>query len=119
MVSNGVALDQNDVVGAVSAVHGRARGGYAVIAHISSVGMCASRDPHGIRPLCLGRRDAGQGVEWMAASESVALTGCGFTLVRDVAPGEAIVLTEDGAQPVSRQCAEAGMVQTPCMFEYV
>ncbi|MDN5842864.1 MAG: amidophosphoribosyltransferase [Alcaligenaceae bacterium] len=117
--SNGVTLDPNAVFEAVSAVHRRARGGYAVVAHISSFGMVAFRDPHGIRPLCLGRRDAGQGVEWMVASESVALTGCGFTLVRDIAPGEAIVLTEDGAQPVSRQCSGEGMVQTPCMFEYV
>src|SRR5690606_6002522 len=88
--SNGVTLDEHAAFAAVAAVHRRARGGYAVIAHISSFGMVAFRDPHGIRPLCLGKRETENGVEWMLASESVALTGCGFALVRDIAPGEAV-----------------------------
>lgn len=116
--ANGVTLDQHAAFTAVAAVHRRARGGYAVIAHISSFGVVAFRDPHGIRPLCLGRRDTDGGAEWMLASESVALTGCGFTLVRDIAPGEAVVITEDGTL-CSQQCAEPGTAHTPCVFEYV
>jgi amidophosphoribosyltransferase len=54
----------------------------------------------------------------MLASESVALTGTGFSLVRDVAPGEAIVITEAG-EVCQAPCAEPGLVQTPCTFEYV
>lgn len=116
--SNGVTLDEHAAFTAVAAVHRRARGGYAVIAHISSFGMVAFRDPHGIRPLCLGKRETENGVEWMLASESVALTGCGFALVRDIAPGEAVVITEDGTLR-SQQCAEPGAEHTPCVFEYV
>ncbi|MFT0531833.1 amidophosphoribosyltransferase [Castellaniella hirudinis] len=116
--SDGVTLDAHAVFQAVRAVHRRAKGAYAVIARISSFGMVAFRDPHGIRPLCLGRHDTEAGVEWMLASESVALTGSGFNLVRDVAPGEALVITEDG-ELSHELCVEPGQVQTPCVFEYV
>ena len=115
--SGGGGLDEEAIFAAVAAVHRRARGAYAVIAQIASYGMVAFRDPHGIRPLCLGRLDSEQGTEWMVASESVALTGCGYTLVRDVAPGEAIFITPDG-ELLSRQCAER-ISLTPCLFEYV
>lgn len=116
--ANGGTLDAGAVFQAVRAVHHRAKGAYAVIADISSFGLVGFRDPHGIRPLCLGRRDTEAGVEWMLASESVALTGNGFSLVRDVAPGEAIVITE-GGELSQAFCAEPGLAQTPCTFEYV
>ncbi|GAA0227257.1 amidophosphoribosyltransferase [Castellaniella daejeonensis] len=116
--SNGVTLDAHAVFQAVRAVHRRAKGAYAVIADISSFGLVAFRDPHGIRPLCLGRHDTESGPEWMLASESVALTGSGFTLVRDIAPGEAVVITEDG-ELSTEACAEPGQAWTPCIFEYV
>jgi amidophosphoribosyltransferase len=116
--SDGGTLDPQAVFQAVRAVHRRAKGGYAVIADISSFGLVGFRDPHGIRPLCIGRRETESGVEWMLASESVALTGNGFALVRDVAPGEAVVITEDGAL-TQAPCADPGLAQTPCVFEYV
>lgn len=116
--SNGVTLDENAVFEAVAAVHRRARGAYAVIANISGFGMVAFRDPHGIRPLCLGKHETDKGVEWMLASESVALTGSGFSLERDVLPGETIVITTDG-KLVSQLCTESVQIHTPCVFEYV
>ncbi|HCN71789.1 MAG TPA: amidophosphoribosyltransferase [Pusillimonas sp.] len=115
--STGVSLDESAVFEAVAAVHRRTRGAYAVIAQIASFGLVAFRDPFGVRPLCLGTQETDQGVEWMVASESVALTGCGFTFVRDVQPGEAIIIDEDGNLS-SRQCAESPSL-TPCLFEYV
>ncbi|MEO9121596.1 MAG: amidophosphoribosyltransferase, partial [Burkholderiaceae bacterium] len=115
--ASGVSLDENAIFSAVSAVHRRAKGAYAVIAEIASCGLVAFRDPFGIRPLCLGSLETESGTQWMVASESVALTGCGFTFIRDVAPGEAIVIDFDG-KLTSRQCAEKPVL-TPCVFEYV
>jgi len=110
-------LTDDVVFEAVKSVHQRAKGAYAVIAQIANFGMVAFRDPNGIRPLCLGRRETELGDEWMVASESVALTGCEFDLVRDIAPGEAIFIDLDGKLS-ARQCAEQTRL-APCIFEYV
>ena len=115
--ATGPELSQDEVFEAVAAVHRRARGAYAVVSQIANFGMVAFRDPNGIRPLCLGRNVTPKGEEWMVASESVALTGCGFELVRDVEPGEAIIIDLDGNLS-SRQCAENPRLN-PCVFEYV
>ncbi len=110
-------LDDQAVFAAVAAVHERVRGAYAVIAQIANHGMVAFRDPFGIRPLCLGRLDTPAGTEWMVASESVALTGCGYSLVRDLAPGEAVFIDAQGVL-TAQQCAHAPVL-APCAFEYV
>ncbi len=102
---------------AVERVHTRVRGGYAVVALISGYGIVAFRDPNGIRPAIFGRRDTAQGPEYMVASESVALDALGFKLERDIAPGEAIVITEQG-ELFTRQCAENTRL-APCIFEHV
>ena len=77
----------DDIFEAVARVHRRVEGAYAVIAMITGYGILAFRDPHGIRPVCYGRRDTPQGPEYMIASESVALSGLGFHLEGDLAPG--------------------------------
>ena len=110
-------LEPADVFAALGAVHERVRGGYAVIAMINGFGVVGFRDPWGIRPLVLGRRDSDAGPEYMLASESVALDVLGFELMRDVAPGEAVIVTRDG-HLVSHQCTVASML-SPCIFEYV
>lgn len=115
--ASGVSLDDDAMFRAVAAVHKRVRGAYAVVAQISGYGLLAFRDPHGIRPLCIGRQETDEGVEWMVASESVALEGSGFAFVRDVAPGEAVFIDLDG-RFVSRQCADNPQL-VPCIFEYV
>lgn len=116
-VATGTSLHADDLFAAVARLHRRARGAYAVVSHIAGYGMLAFRDPFGIRPLVLGRKDTDEGPEWMVASESVALEGTGFAFVRDVAPGEAVYITLDG-ELIARQCAENPML-APCMFEYV
>ena len=112
--TRGAALGPEQVFAAVAGVHKRVRGSYAVIANIAGRGMLAFRDPYGIRPLTLGRGPDG-GV--MLASESVALEGTGFTPERDVAPGEAVFVTLDGAVH-TRQCAAHAQL-SPCIFEFV
>jgi amidophosphoribosyltransferase len=106
-----------DVFAALSAVYRRCRGGYAVVAMIIGHGILGFRDPHGIRPLVLGRRESSRGPEHMLASESVALDMLGFELVRDVAPGEGVFIDEQG-RVYTQQCV-AGARHTPCIFEYV
>lgn len=110
-------LSPDVIFKAVRAVHRRVKGAYAVIAHIAGFGLVAFRDPNGIRPLCYGKHDSEHGREWLIASESVALTGNGFELVDDVAPGEALCITEDG-QLTKQQCATHTRLM-PCMFEYI
>lgn len=115
--SEGVSLDEDAIFNAVRAVHRRVKGAYAVVAQIAGYGLLAFRDPLGIRPLCLGRLDSDAGTEWMVASESVALEALGFTMVRDVQPGEAIFISVD-RQMSARQCADSPSLN-PCIFEYV
>src|SRR6185295_19003147 len=75
------------------------------------------RDPNGIRPLVLGRKDSNKHTEWMLASESVALTGNGFKFIRDIGPGEAVFIDEQGR--LFSQQLVATVRHTPCIFEYV
>lgn len=107
----------DDVFRAISNVHRTIRGAYAVAAMIIGHGMIAFRDPHGIRPLCLGKREVNGQLEYMVASESVALDAVGFDFVRDVAPGEAIYVTFDG-ELYTKQCADNPALN-PCIFEFV
>ena len=106
-----------DIFAAVNAVYRRCRGGYAVIAMIIGHGILGFRDPNGIRPLALGERRTPRGTEWMLASESVALDNLGFRFVRDVAPGEAVFIDEQGRLH-TQQCVATAR-HTPCIFEYV
>lgn len=112
-VSRGITLKPAEVFAAVKNVHQRIKGSYAVIALIAGHGLLAFRDPFGIRPLCVGTSEAGA----MVASESVALDGNGFDLLRDVAPGEAVFIAENG-EVQFQQCAEKTS-HHPCIFEYV
>jgi len=106
-----------DVFDAVSRVHVRAKGAYAVVAMISGYGIVGFRDPYGIRPAVYGRREGPHGYDYMIASESVALDAAGFEMIADIAPGEAVWITLDGEIHV-RQCA-VNPVYTPCIFEHV
>ena len=106
-----------DVFAAVTALYRRCRGGYAVVAMVVGHGILGFRDPHGIRPLVLGRRDTTKGPEYMLASESVALDMLGFGSVRDIAPGEAVFIDEHGRLN-AQQCV-ATTRHAPCIFEYV
>ncbi|AOW12386.1 amidophosphoribosyltransferase [Hydrogenophaga crassostreae] len=112
-ISRGITLKPAEVFAAVKNVHKRIKGSYAVIALIAGHGLLAFRDPFGIRPLCVGQSDAGV----MVASESVALDGNGFDLLRDVDPGEAVYISE-GGDVQFQQCAEK-ISHHPCIFEYV
>ena len=110
-------LDSAAIFAAVAGVHRRCRGAYAVVAMIAGYGLLAFRDPYGIRPLVFGCADTEHGIEYLVASESVALDTLGFKLVRDIAPGEAILIDDNGNFH-SKQCAPNPTLN-PCIFEYV
>src|SRR6185369_6956097 len=73
--------------------------------------LYAARDPHGVRPLVLGRLERG----WVVASETAALDIVGATLIREIEPGELISIDEAGLSSV--RFAEAD--PKGCLFEYV
>lgn len=113
---------------AVRRTMGRCRGGYAVVVLIHNVGVLGFRDPNGIRPLCIGRRESSTmpgGCDYCIASESVALDVLGVKLLGDVAPGEAVLMLpmvsgkpRDNLGLFREMCHEAPKL-TPCLFEYV
>ena len=86
------------------------KGAYSLVA-MSNNRLFAARDPHGFRPLCIGRRDK----TWIIASESCAFGLLEAQFVRDVAPGEVLELTNDG--PVT--LTQIPNDPTICVFEYI
>ena len=111
--SRGMPLKPEHLFEAVRNVHLRVKGSYAVIALIAGHGVLAFRDPHGIRPLCMGRSDGNV----VLASESVALEGTMHQFERDIEPGEAVFIDLDG-NVQAKQCAESPKLN-PCIFEFV
>ncbi|PPD38219.1 MAG: amidophosphoribosyltransferase, partial [Methylomonas sp.] len=113
-----LTLTVDDVFEAVSGVHRRCRGAYAVVIMIAGYGILGFRDPNGIRPIVFGERNNEDGsTDYMMASESVALDVLDFKLLRDIAPGEAVFIEANGTFH-TRQCAEK-INHSPCIFEYV
>jgi len=110
-------IDEQDIFQAVAGVHRRCRGGYAAVLMIPGFGICGFRDPNGIRPVVYGKRETEDGVEYMIASESVALDTLGFQLIADIAPGEAVFIEANG-RLYTKQCAEQPVL-SPCIFEFV
>ncbi len=109
--------EAEDIFKAVAQLHRRCKGAYAVVAMVADVGVFAFRDPYGIRPVVIGKRETEAGHEYIVASESVAIDTLDFTLIRDIAPGECVFIDTRG-HIHSQQCA-ADPVLSPCIFEYV
>lgn len=97
---------------ALKEVVNKAKGAYS-LAMIYDNKLIGLRDPAGIRPLCLGKK----GETWILASESCALTTVGATLVRDVAPGELVVIDKTGLE--SYQLSAKDETGGMCVFEYI
>ena len=124
---------ENIIFGAAAQTMSLVRGAYSVICIIDEVGIFAFRDRAGIRPLSLGTRPSKLGQEWAVASEDIAFKSAGFTKVRDIRPGEGILIADpqkkfssNGAPKnaeflekdvQSRICAPGEL--SPCIFEYV
>jgi amidophosphoribosyltransferase len=96
---------------AVTRVAGTLKGGYACII-MSPRKLVAVRDPFGIKPLVIGKRDNA----YILASESTAIDAAGGELIRDVKPGEIITVTEEGITSDLSLCQEK---RAHCVFEYI
>lgn len=102
---------------AVGKIFDLATGAYSIITAIVGMGMVVFRDPHGIRPLSMGKRQAENSkTDYIFASEDIPFYGLDFEAMGDVAPGEVIFIDLNGKifRKVLRQ-KEA----LPCVFEYV
>ena len=87
------------------------KGAYTLVL-MSPQKLVAARDPHGFRPLCIGKI----GESTVIASESCALNAVGAEFVRDIEPGEVVVVSRDGIQSIRTHC---GQKTSLCAFEYV
>ena len=117
-INNQKELEPELIFQAINSLHKRIQGSYAVISLISGHGLLAFRDPFGIRPLVIGRRISSEDKnEWMVASESLVLENNDYEIVRDVKPGEAIYISQNG-EFFAQQCSDNPRL-FPCAFEYV
>ena len=98
---------------AVSAAMNRIEGAYSLVIS-SPTKLIAARDPHGFRPLCMGRRPGG---EIVFASESCALDAVGAVFERDLLPGEIVIVTADGIKLDRSHCDTAR--RSMCVFEFI
>jgi amidophosphoribosyltransferase len=106
------------LVDALSVVLGEAQGAFSMVL-LEANAVHAVRDPHGFRPLCLGRlgtEDAPEG--WVVASESPALDVVGAAFVREIRPGELVTITSAGVQTV-QLLEPASDKEMLCIFEFV
>ena len=87
------------------------KGGYALVV-MSPRKLIGVRDPYGLKPLCIGKRDN----TYVLASESCALTSVGAEFVRDVKPGEIVTISRDG---ISSDVSLATEKRAHCVFEYI
>lgn len=88
-------------------------GGYAFVV-MSPQKLVVARDPHGLHPICYGKRENG---EYVIASESCALDSVGATFVRDIDPGEILVFSKDGIKSIKDHCGK--VTEALCVFEYI
>jgi amidophosphoribosyltransferase len=106
-----IARDPSPLPQAVAATMARLQGAYSVVALVDDT-FVTFRDPHGIRPLTLGRI----GDDWVVASESCALDLIGAKVERDVRPGEIVWVDGEGMHTLQALPEGRGAL---CIFEHV
>lgn len=111
LLANKMSKHNGNAVEAIKETMSRLEGSYAFALLVGS-DLYAVRDPHGIKPLCIGQLPTG----WMVASESVALDVVGAKFIRDVKPGEVLRIKATGVESVAHLPAAK---PARCFFEYV
>jgi len=111
-------VDAEDLFTGLANMYKITTGGFAFCGMVAGFAIFGARDPNGIRPLVLGSRPNrdGKGMDYMLASESVALDQLGFTDIVDIKPGQAVIIPK-GESPIFRQ-VHPELSYTPDIFEY-
>ena len=106
-------LNSGSIQEAVEKAMGRIKGAYSLCI-MSPKKLIAARDPQGFRPLVLGELPNGEG--YVVASETCALDSIGAEFVRDIEPGEIVVIDDNGVESIKTHC---GGKSAMCVFEYI
>lgn len=104
-------LTSGSIEDAVEQMMYKIKGAYSLVI-MSPKKLIAARDPDGFRPLSLGKLDD----SWVVASETCAFDSIGAKFVRDLKPGEIVVIDEKGLRTIETHCGSKGHI---CVFEYV
>jgi amidophosphoribosyltransferase len=104
-------LKTSSIEEALTTAMEKLEGAYSIVM-MSRRKLLAARDPQGFRPLCIGK--IGESIVF--ASESCALNAVGAEFVRNVEPGEIVVVSKDGMQSIKTHC---GKKSSLCVFEYI
>lgn len=113
---NPTVLTPEKIYEAMELVYKRLKGSYSVVSMIADYGLLAFRDPYGLRPLVLGKREGGILPEYIIASESVSIDALGYEVVGDIQPGEVVFID------MKRQLHRKQLIKpkwAPCIFEHV
>ena len=107
----------SQAVSAAKKILDLATGAFALVGMVADEGIFALRDPHGIRPLCLGKKETEEGTFYCLSSETVAFNFLSFEYVRDIEPGELIFI--DKNSKIQSIVLKKKDHYSPCMFEWV
>ena len=105
-------LNAPSIEAAVSRAMSRLKGAYSLVI-MSSTKLIAARDPYGFRPLCMGELNG----RVIFASETCALDSVGATFIRDILPGEIIIVDKNGVHSDTTHVGECP--KATCVFEYI
>ena len=104
-------LTSPSIESAVEKTMYKIKGAYSLLV-MSPTKLIAARDPNGFRPLCLGMLDD----DYVIASESCAFDSIGAKFIRDIKPGEIVIVDKNGLRSIETHCGNKGTI---CVFEYV
>ncbi|KAH6681485.1 phosphoribosyltransferase-like protein [Halenospora varia] len=119
-ITYGSSIDMHTISNALAKIYELTEGSFACVMMISGVALLGFRDSHGIKPLVYGERQNADGsIDYMLASESVALNKLDFRNICDIEPGEAVIFPITGVHKPLLKRVSPALSYTPDIFEYV